>query len=222
MDGEATYQKSWGVLFHCQYTQVHYGSRRLYYKNLYLRKRSSWPRAALDLAREEKWEVIQESAAPKSDFLFLNYSDHQYEFGDRTVKAGNIGWSRIFHWFPIPSVFFQTLEESSKRAKYNWYHCHPHIFAFFLFQSLVHWNDKIHKMKKIFFFFLLIDITSGCLVVWSGFGDRFWSQSPRRFHAFNFQVWIQVCVYTVWKKGKNFNLLHNSQWITAPPRRSRA
>ena len=43
---------------------------------------------ALDLARVEKEEVIPDRAAPKSDFLFLNYySDPQYEFGDRTGKA---------------------------------------------------------------------------------------------------------------------------------------
>ena len=42
------------------------------YKNLFLRKKSSWPRTALDLAWVEKGEVIPESAAPKSYFLFLS------------------------------------------------------------------------------------------------------------------------------------------------------
>ena len=41
----------------------------LLYKNLFLRKKSSWPSAALDLAWVEKGEVISDSAAPKSDFL---------------------------------------------------------------------------------------------------------------------------------------------------------
>ena len=35
-----------------------------------LRKKSSWPHVALDLARVEKGEVIPDNVAPKSDFLF--------------------------------------------------------------------------------------------------------------------------------------------------------
>ena len=41
-------------------------------KILFLRKISSWPRAALDLARVEKGEVIPESVALKIEFLFLS------------------------------------------------------------------------------------------------------------------------------------------------------
>ena len=44
----------------------------MFYKNLFLRKKSSQTHAALDLARVEKEEVIPDSAAPKSDFLFLS------------------------------------------------------------------------------------------------------------------------------------------------------
>ena len=47
--------------------------KQIYLKNLYLRKKSSWPRAALDLARVEKGEVILNNTAPKSylKFFFL-------------------------------------------------------------------------------------------------------------------------------------------------------
>ena len=39
----------------------------------------------------EKGEVIPDSAAPKSGFLFLNYySDHQYEFEDPNWKHKNL------------------------------------------------------------------------------------------------------------------------------------
>ena len=41
------------------------------YKNLFLRKKSSWPRAALDLAGVEKGEIVPDSAAPKSEFLLF-------------------------------------------------------------------------------------------------------------------------------------------------------
>ena len=50
--------------------QVFYTHRL--YKNLFLRKKSSWPRAALDLAAVEKGEVIPESAPSKTHFLFLS------------------------------------------------------------------------------------------------------------------------------------------------------
>ena len=44
----------------------------LYYKNLFLRKKSSWPCAPLGLAGVEKGDVIQVRAAPESYFLFLS------------------------------------------------------------------------------------------------------------------------------------------------------
>ena len=44
---------------------------RIMNKNLFLRKKSSLPRAAFDLARVEKGEVILDSAVPKSDFLLF-------------------------------------------------------------------------------------------------------------------------------------------------------
>ena len=47
-------------------------TKHIFYKNLFLRKKSSRTRAALDLARVEKGEVIPDSAAPKSDFPFLS------------------------------------------------------------------------------------------------------------------------------------------------------
>ena len=40
-------------------------------ENLFLRKKSSWPRAALDLAWVVKGEEIPDSAAPKCDFLLF-------------------------------------------------------------------------------------------------------------------------------------------------------
>ena len=42
------------------------------YKNLFLRKKSSQPGAALDLARVEKGEVIPDNTAPKNYLLFLS------------------------------------------------------------------------------------------------------------------------------------------------------
>ena len=51
------------------------------------KKKSSRPRAALDLARVEKGEVIPDNAAPKNYFLLFVencYWDPQYEFGDQT------------------------------------------------------------------------------------------------------------------------------------------
>ena len=54
-------------------------------------KKSNRPRAALDLARVEKEEVIPDNTAPKSHFaLFVEdyYWAPHYEFEDQTVKAG--------------------------------------------------------------------------------------------------------------------------------------
>ena len=42
------------------------------YKNLSLRKKSSLPRTALDLARVEKGEGIPDNTAPKSCILLLS------------------------------------------------------------------------------------------------------------------------------------------------------
>ena len=62
---------------------------RLTYKNLFLRKKSSRPRAALHLAGVEKGEVIPDSAAPKSDFLHCREQLvwPSVRIRDRTVKA---------------------------------------------------------------------------------------------------------------------------------------
>ena len=73
-----------------QRSQKSLGSK-MPYKDLFLRKKSSWPRAALDLAAVEKGEIIPDSAVPKSDFLFLNYySDHQFEFRDPKWRHENL------------------------------------------------------------------------------------------------------------------------------------
>ena len=56
------------------------------------KKKSSWPRAALDLAWVEKGEVIPDNTAPKSYLpLFVEnyYSDTHYEFGDQTENREN-------------------------------------------------------------------------------------------------------------------------------------
>ena len=57
-------------------------------------------------------EVIPDSVAPKSDFLFVKLLfDLQYEFGDRTVKAGKIS----------QQIGFVTcfLNEASQEIKIN-------------------------------------------------------------------------------------------------------
>ena len=55
------------------------------HKNLFLRKKSNRPRAALDLAKVEKGEVIPDNTAPKS-YLPLFVKNPQYEFGDQTER----------------------------------------------------------------------------------------------------------------------------------------
>ena len=50
-----------GCLFHC-----------LWNRNLFLKKKSSWPRADIDLARVEKGKGIPDNTAPKSYLLFLS------------------------------------------------------------------------------------------------------------------------------------------------------
>ena len=47
-------------------------AHKVVYKNLFLKKESSQPRAALDLARVEKSEGIPDNTAPKSYLLFLS------------------------------------------------------------------------------------------------------------------------------------------------------
>ena len=58
----------------------------LLYKKLFLRKKSSRPRAALDLDGVEEGEVISDCAAPKRDFFFFVklLFDPQYKCRDRT------------------------------------------------------------------------------------------------------------------------------------------
>ena len=52
----------------------------------------------LDLAGVEQGEVIPENAAPKRDFLFLNYySNHQYEFRGPELKARKLKLADQFH-----------------------------------------------------------------------------------------------------------------------------
>ena len=61
------------------------------YKNLFLRKKWSWPRAGLDLAGVENGEIMPDSAVPRSDILFLKYySDHEYDFGDANWRNENL------------------------------------------------------------------------------------------------------------------------------------
>ena len=60
------------------------------YKNLFQRKKSNRPRAALDLARVEKGEVLPDSTAPKYYFpLFVKiyYWVPHHELGHQTVKT---------------------------------------------------------------------------------------------------------------------------------------
>ena len=62
----------------------------IYYENLFLRKKSSPTRAALDLASMEKGEEIPDNTTPKSfpTFFVKNYYyDPQYKFGDKNVKV---------------------------------------------------------------------------------------------------------------------------------------
>ena len=77
-----------------------------------------WLRAALDLARVEKGEVVPDSAVKKSEFfLFVqkNYSDSQYELGDPTWWHENlsqqIGFVTRF-WNEAPKEIKVKINES--------------------------------------------------------------------------------------------------------------
>ena len=66
----------------------------------------------------------------------------------------------------------------------------------------------------VFFIFCRGGLSIGTdLVFWPGLRDSFVSQNPRKFHASHSLRQTLVCAYTLWL---NFNLLHNSLWITFP------
>ena len=85
------------------------------------------------------------------------------------------------------------------------------LFAFFQFYSVVCRNSKVHNSASSLF--LLIIIRSGRLA------EIRWSvcilKSQRRLCVSFSRTESGLCIYH-WFVWSNFNVLHNSQWITLP------
>ena len=116
---------------------------------------------------------------------------------------------------------FQGFGDCSMCTIYNWYQRLSHVrqvfrlfgqiqgsFRFFLF-SLSGQLEQKNPSDNMFFF---LEKRTRYLVFWPGLGDSFISQNPREFVSFS-ETYSDLYIYYLiaWS---NFNLWHNSQWIT--------
>ena len=122
------------------------------------------------------------------------------------------GWSEFF-WFTSSPVSFQAFGDRSQRTNYNRYHHHFHVLKylsifsiFFPFNSMVHWNGKIHQMANSF---LLVNHLVG--IEW----PIFISKSQRILWVSSLRTNSGSCISSLFLCS-NFNLLQNFLCISFP------
>ena len=109
-------------------------------------------------------------------------------------------------------IVFKSFLCSLARSKYL-YIFFVYLFAclfvclFFHFLSVVRWNGKIYRMSIFFLFNLRISLLTG--IEWSVCIAKFQKIFASHFSWKN----SGLCIYHL-AESSNFNLLHNSQWIT--------